>query len=146
MEDDEPIRFMFFTVMMRKVMKCLRPCRAQSVESEMTCAGMHWRVQSPSKGGKDLVLDHIILDMTGDSVPLEQITDESVQRAFRRKKRLLRRSNTVLVSRLAIMVSMCFAISDVDLVPNPLPCSASLSGPCDRLSYGKILAQPQRWG
>ncbi|BBN10578.1 hypothetical protein MPTK1_5g04710 [Marchantia polymorpha subsp. ruderalis] len=103
MEDDEPIRFMFFTVMMRKVMKCLRPCRAQSVESEMTCAGMHWRVQSPSKGGKDLVLDHIILDMTGDSVPLEQITDESVQRAFRRKKRLLRRSNTVLVSRLAIM-------------------------------------------
>jgi hypothetical protein len=61
----------------------------------------------PSKDDQppvDLVLDHIILDLTGDSIPLDKIQDASVKNAFKKKKRLLRQSNTLLLCRLGIMV------------------------------------------
>ncbi|CAM6128302.1 unnamed protein product [Calypogeia fissa] len=85
--------------MMTKVMNWAGLCKSQLSENGLACGGQG-KNQQP---GEDLVLDHIILDLTGDSVPLDQIADASVQKAFKRKKRLLRHSNTVLFSRLGIM-------------------------------------------
>lgn len=86
--------------MMKKTVNWIGRWKNHVTENVLHCGG-NWKDQPP---GEDLVLDHIILDLTGDSVPLDHIADASVQRAFKRTKRLLRRSNTVLFSRLGIMV------------------------------------------
>lgn len=85
---------------MKQVKKWAGFWKDQFSENVWHCGG----VRKEQQPGENLVLDHIILDLTGDSVPLEQIADASVQREFKRKKRLLRQSNTVLCSRLGIMV------------------------------------------
>lgn len=64
---------------------------------------------------KETVLEHIILDMTGSSTQVNSsvagnghITDAdnvSLQRTLRRTKRLLTRTNSVLLFRLVTMVS-----------------------------------------
>eukprot|EP00250_Pteridium_aquilinum_P009746 c18902_g2_i1 orf=801-4976(+) len=51
---------------------------------------------------REAVLEHIILDMTGS--PSADADDVSLQRTLRRTKRLLTRSNSVLLFRLVIMV------------------------------------------
>lgn len=55
---------------------------------------------------KEAVLEHIILDMTGSpAAAADHDTDDaSLQRTLRRTKRLLTRTNSVLLFRLAIMV------------------------------------------
>lgn len=78
-----------------------------SIKEEGDAAGQQEQQEQPDK---DVVLDHIILDLTGKSVPLDQIEDASTKRAFKRKKRLLRHSNTVLISRLGIMVRSQFVL------------------------------------
>ncbi|XP_002983081.2 histidine kinase 1 [Selaginella moellendorffii] len=66
--------------------------------------------------GKETVLEHIILDMMGSSVTVENFANAAVHRAFCRKRRLLDRTNTVLVSRLAIMILFALMLVCTSLV------------------------------
>ncbi|KAJ7516398.1 hypothetical protein O6H91_22G056900 [Diphasiastrum complanatum] len=91
---------------MRRLAEGLGSCGSPACDSAIFSELSQWQcVQQPQEAneGKEVVLQHIILDLMGSSTSVER-SSEAVQRAFRRKRRLLDQSKTVLVSRLALMV------------------------------------------